>query len=76
VYAVLRWRLDPAAARTVRSLASRLPVGTAVAIGLAVAFASTRSFSTDAKTVLGDVLVATAAFVLAVAAVRLRAISR
>jgi uncharacterized membrane protein YidH (DUF202 family) len=76
VYAVLRWRLDPAAARTVRSLASRLPVGTAVAIGLAVAFASTRRFSTDARTVLGDVLVVTAVFGLTVAAVRFRSISR
>jgi hypothetical protein len=74
VAGVLRWRLDPAASRTVRSLASMLPVGTAVAIGLAVAFASMRSFSTDLKSVLGDVVVATAAFAAAVAAVRLRAI--
>jgi hypothetical protein len=76
VYAVLRWRLDPVAAGTVRSLASLLPGGTAIAIGLAVAFASTRSFSTDAKTVLGDSLVAAAVFGLTVAGVRLRAVSR
>src|SRR5258708_5507245 len=55
VAGVLSWRLDPAASRTVRSLASMLPVGTAIAIGLAVAFASTRRFSTDLTTVLGDV---------------------
>jgi hypothetical protein len=74
VAGVLRWRLDPAASRTVRSLASMLPVGTAVAIGLAVAFSSSRSFSTDLHTVLGDVTVGTAVFAAAVAAVRLRAI--
>jgi Na+-transporting NADH:ubiquinone oxidoreductase subunit NqrE len=74
VAGVLRWRGDPAAARTVRSLGVLLPFGTAAAILATVAFASTRSFSTDARTVGADVLVASAVFALAVGAIRCRAV--
>lgn len=76
VSGLLRWRLDPAVSGTVRSLAVWLPVGTAVAIGASVSFASTRHFSTDARVVVGDVIVAAAVFAGSVIATRLRVIQR
>jgi di/tricarboxylate transporter len=76
VSGLLRWRLDPAVSGTVRSLAVWLPVGTAVAIGASVSFASMRHFSTDARVVAGDVVVATAGFAVSVIATRLRVIQR
>jgi hypothetical protein len=41
---------------------------------MTIAFASTRSFSTDRKTVLADIVVASAVFACAVAAIRFRAV--
>jgi hypothetical protein len=74
VAAVLHWRLDPAFARTVRSLATTLPVCTAAAVGSAVLFASTRDYSTSINVVLADAAVAATVLASGVAFVRYRAV--
>ncbi len=76
VAGVLRWRLDPAAGQTVRSLAAALPVATAAAIAASVLFASTRGFSTETPVVAGDAVVALAVFGAAVVGVRVLAVLR
>ncbi|MDX6486383.1 MAG: hypothetical protein QOF43_1536 [Gaiellaceae bacterium] len=76
VAAVLHWRFDPALARTVRSLATALPVCTAAAVGAAVLFASSRDFATSMDVVFADAAVAATVLALGVALVRYRAVRR
>jgi hypothetical protein len=76
VAAVLHWRFDPALARTVRSLATTLPVCTVAAVGAAMLFASTRNFSTSTHMVFADAAVAASVLASGVALVRCRAVRR
>jgi hypothetical protein len=72
--AALRWRLDPAVARTTRSLAIVLPASFIAAVGAAIVYSSTTGFSTDPSVVATDVLVATSAVAATVAIVRFTAV--
>jgi hypothetical protein len=76
VWAWLSWRLDPARRRTLRYLALGLPFGTAAAVFVTVAFASTRDFSTERSIVFADAAVAVMVFAFSVAALRLAAVRR
>jgi hypothetical protein len=70
----LSWREDPARGRTLRYLFLGMPLGTAAAILIAIAFASTRDFSTDLSVVIADAAVATSVFAACIAALRLAAV--
>jgi hypothetical protein len=70
VAAVLHWRFDPALVRTVRLLATVLPVCTAAALGTAIVFASTRNFATSMDVVFADAAVAATVLASGVALVR------
>jgi hypothetical protein len=74
VAGLLHWTDDPAASLTVRLLGMLLPFGAIASIATTIAFASTRSFSTDHRTVLADVIIASVVFACAVAAIRFRAV--
>ena len=76
VSAWLAWRFDPARRRTLRYLALGLPIGTAAAVFVTVAFASTQDFSTNRSVVYADVAVALATFAISVAALRFAAVRR
>jgi hypothetical protein len=76
VSAWLSLRLDPARSRTLRYLVLGMPFGTAAAIFVTVAFASTQHYSTNRSVVLADAFVAVATFAFCVAALRLAAVRR
>jgi hypothetical protein len=72
----LQLRLDPTVRRTVKSLAAALPVATAAAVGMTVAYSSTTGFSTSLHVVIADVLVAATVFAVGVALIRYQAVRR
>jgi hypothetical protein len=76
VSAWLSWRLDPARSRTLRYLVLGMPFGTAVAIFVTIAFASTQRYATNRSVVLADAIVAVATFAFCVAVLRLAAVRR
>jgi hypothetical protein len=76
VGAVLRWRLDSAAATTTRLLAVALPPSMGAAVGATMLFAWSQGFSTEQAVVVADVVLPAALLAAAAAGVRLYAVSR
>jgi len=76
VSAWLSWRLDPARSRTLRYLVLGMPLGTAVAIFVTIAFALTQHYSTNRSVVLAEGFVAVATFAFCVVSLRFAAVRR
>jgi hypothetical protein len=70
VRAVLAWRDDPAAARTVRALSVSLPLVVLAAIAATITFSWTLGHSTRAPVVMADVAVAASVLALGTGLVR------
>lgn len=72
--AILHLRGDTATEATTRALAKVLPLATALAILMTIAFAATQDFSTDFTIVVADAGVAAAVLAASVATVRARVV--
>jgi hypothetical protein len=70
----LNWQEDLAASQTVGRLLTAVPLAAVAAVGLAMAVGASRHFSTSAKVVAAEVLVAALVFVVVVTGVRFIAV--